>query len=315
MTTAAPEQIDQPSRPKKSTDPRRQGLTEKLLPDTTPGKDLWTQLVAELGEDTGELSAQAVSPEQIASWHESANMLARKSVVLACAIGLALRERKKQLAHGEFQAWVEENCPFSYPRAATYMRIAKKIEQNYRARHFRWQTMSIREVDRLLPGPARKERAKKTPCASSSDTTPSMEDSSRTSTPDDATPAETNGRNVVDDDAGARTKSPPEVARAESPLHDVESAMAVLVADIEASQIPQARAGEFIGRLASIAGLSTHATKRVIVLRPLGRAPTRVETPGKALKVPVPASVAKGALNSRRTVKFKDLQSGQSSGA
>jgi hypothetical protein len=50
----------------------------------------------------------------------------RQSLEGARQVGLLLVEAKGKVARGEFQAWVEANCAFSYSTAAAYMRVVRK---------------------------------------------------------------------------------------------------------------------------------------------------------------------------------------------
>lgn len=47
-----------------------------------------------------------------------------QSVELAIDIGRHLHEAKKMVKHGEWQQWVDDNCPFSLRTAQQYMRVA-----------------------------------------------------------------------------------------------------------------------------------------------------------------------------------------------
>jgi hypothetical protein len=290
--------------------------------DEDAGESLWDQLVAELGDDTTGLSMESVSPDHIATWHERANMLARKSVVLACAIGLALGERKKQLNHGQFQAWIEEHCPFSYPRAATYMRVARKIEQNYRTRHFRWQELSIRELDRLLPGPGRKNpEAKKEPASAPASTT--------TSTREDAEDGPSNGATGTEAGAGAgardgeaadgATAATPETtvdsADAADAIPGIEAALARVTEEIKTSPDPQACAREMFSRIVAAAGITALAKMKVILLRPIPHGVSGRTIPKRSPKSVVPAAPTEASPRPHGTLRFADLVSGRGAGA
>ncbi len=62
--------------------------------------------------------------------HEAAVGSARDAIDHTIAAGNLLIEAKAKVKHGEWQDWVETNCEFSYPVAATYMRVAKNIARN-----------------------------------------------------------------------------------------------------------------------------------------------------------------------------------------
>jgi hypothetical protein len=134
---------------------------EPVEASTDGDQDLWSQALQEVGEVGTVTSAAEATPEHIEAWHLHAEKLARMTAAHACLIGLALLEQKVKLQHGEFQAWIEANCSFSYPRAAVYMKTAKKLRQNYRTRYFCLSEMSIRELDRLLASPAKKKTSSK----------------------------------------------------------------------------------------------------------------------------------------------------------
>jgi hypothetical protein len=332
--------------------------TTEKVPDSAPGKGLWSQLAAELGGDVGELSVEAVSPEHLASWHERATMLARRSVVLACAIGLALAEQKKELRHGQFKPWIADNCSFSYATANRYMRVARWASEKYHACDFSWTDMSLREVDRLLPSPGKKKNSRKKgsaedPTPTSTAETASPADTGETPAPTTTSPetgAQTNAEIPADIDGCGETdhasgeddtlatidtsgengnttnKGDLEIEEKsvacvtgdqqelpESPddTLDVEAAVAALTADIVASPNPQARSAELIERLATAAGLNAHATRRVILLRPVARGHARRRIPKKAGKVSDAAVVAEAESRPHRTLRFQDLVPGR----
>lgn len=77
--------------------------------------------------------------EQINEAHRLARSHADSAVQHAIRCGELLLRKKAELKHGEFQAWVEANCEFTYRSAAGYMKIA---QQKCNALHF----SSLREA-------------------------------------------------------------------------------------------------------------------------------------------------------------------------
>lgn len=118
--------------------------------------NLWIEILHEAGEASTVGAAADATPEHIEAWHLRTGSLYRTTVVHACLVGLALIARKALLRHGEFQSWIEKNCTFSYPTAATYMRVAKKLRQNYGTPYFCLSERSIRGLERALPSPGKK---------------------------------------------------------------------------------------------------------------------------------------------------------------
>jgi hypothetical protein len=57
--------------------------------------------------------------------HGQVQRHARGMLLEAKRAGEALLAAKKLVKHGEFQAWVEDRCAFSYDRAMRYMRVAR----------------------------------------------------------------------------------------------------------------------------------------------------------------------------------------------
>jgi hypothetical protein len=58
--------------------------------------------------------------------HEEARSDAVSAVKKGVELGKTLSEVKGSLKHGEFQKWIDDNCKFSYPTAALYMKAAKQ---------------------------------------------------------------------------------------------------------------------------------------------------------------------------------------------
>lgn len=263
--------------------------------DASGGLDLWTQALLEAGVEDDVGTAADATPGHIESWHQRTEKLGRMTAATACVLGLALIERKDALHHGEFQTWIEENCSFSYPRAAVYMKTARKLRQNNRTRDFCLAGMSIRELDKLLPSPPRKKTASKkgdienraptslvesavpadTENAPSPATTPAVVanqteeaapavadvsvDTSKTADEDEAeveVEEETTVHSTDDDPAQPERH------------HDVEAALAALVVEIETSSDRQTRAVELIERLAASAGIQVSRRGHLIAVRP-----------------------------------------------
>ena len=57
--------------------------------------------------------------------HRQVTFHAKGMLLEAKRAGEALIEAKKLCKHGEFKAWVEDNCRCSYTTAAEYMRVAR----------------------------------------------------------------------------------------------------------------------------------------------------------------------------------------------
>jgi uncharacterized coiled-coil protein SlyX len=57
--------------------------------------------------------------------HKEVQKHARGMLLEAKRAGEALLAAKKLVKHGEFKAWVASHCPFTYERAARYMKVAR----------------------------------------------------------------------------------------------------------------------------------------------------------------------------------------------
>ena len=58
--------------------------------------------------------------------HRLARQCADTAIEHAIKCGELLTEKKAQLDHGDFKPWIENNCEFSYRRAARYMQVHTK---------------------------------------------------------------------------------------------------------------------------------------------------------------------------------------------
>ncbi len=67
------------------------------------------------------ITAKAINKE-----HRLAKQSAETAVEHAIWCGELLIQKKKNFQHGEWQAWVEGNCEFSYQSAAIYMKAARQ---------------------------------------------------------------------------------------------------------------------------------------------------------------------------------------------
>lgn len=103
--------------------------------------------------------------------HKAAEQAARSAVVHARDCGTTLLAAKAKLKHGEFGAWVRENCQFSERQAQRYMLIAQRWERlvqselgadtkTTRATDLSIEGLSIREALRILAGDAKQESPK-----------------------------------------------------------------------------------------------------------------------------------------------------------
>lgn len=63
--------------------------------------------------------------EAINAAHDAAKGAGKTLLTKAREAGDLLLQAKAECAHGEFKAWVGENCTFSYRQAANYMTVAK----------------------------------------------------------------------------------------------------------------------------------------------------------------------------------------------
>jgi Protein of unknown function (DUF3102) len=59
--------------------------------------------------------------------HRLAQQTAKTAVAHAVKCGQLLRDVKATLKHGDWNAWVKNNCDFQYSTAARYMKAAKQI--------------------------------------------------------------------------------------------------------------------------------------------------------------------------------------------
>jgi len=68
--------------------------------------------------------------EQINAEHQKWEAAARDALGHALKVGELLIEAKAQVTHGEWGAWVDENCAFSQRTAQLYMQVAREIEKS-----------------------------------------------------------------------------------------------------------------------------------------------------------------------------------------
>lgn len=78
--------------------------------------------------ETAPMVEMKTLPEAINAAHEAVKETGRVTLLKAKEAGDLLLQAKAQCAHGEFKAWIEENCTFSYRTAAAYMRVAKSAD-------------------------------------------------------------------------------------------------------------------------------------------------------------------------------------------
>ena len=67
-----------------------------------------------------------ITAKAINEAHRLAKKSAETAVEYATRCGQLLIKKKKDFQHGEWQAWIENNCDFEYPTAARYMKAAKQ---------------------------------------------------------------------------------------------------------------------------------------------------------------------------------------------
>lgn len=70
--------------------------------------------------------------QRINDLHERAMVLAQGSVTCAIVAGLELLAQKAELAHGEFEGWVEKNCTFARCTAFRYVALARRVTERFK---------------------------------------------------------------------------------------------------------------------------------------------------------------------------------------
>jgi hypothetical protein len=74
----------------------------------------------------GELIVNDTTAEKINANHALIKSNAGTMVQLAVEIGQLLIAKRKELEHGQFKKWIEENCDFSYETAHNYTKVARQ---------------------------------------------------------------------------------------------------------------------------------------------------------------------------------------------
>jgi len=90
---------------------------------------------------------------QINQAHGQVEQAFESAVENALTAGKLLLMAKKQVKHGEFEAWIEDNFEFSYRLARAYMRVAKKLPELPGEKWQRVANMSLRGILKLLASP------------------------------------------------------------------------------------------------------------------------------------------------------------------
>jgi hypothetical protein len=70
--------------------------------------------------------------EDLTALHGILQGLSQKTVVVIFAMGKLLAEVKTQLPHGDFIAWIEENCPFTRMSSFRYMAVYERYKDEPR---------------------------------------------------------------------------------------------------------------------------------------------------------------------------------------
>ncbi len=76
----------------------------------------------------------------------------------ALVAGDLLLEAKRQVSHGEFKSWIEQNCEFSDRMARAYMRVAEQLPKLPDEERQRVADMSLRGVLKLFASPGSRPR-------------------------------------------------------------------------------------------------------------------------------------------------------------
>ena len=85
--------------------------------------------------------------------HDQVEQAFVSAVENALTAGKLLLEAKRQVEHGEFEAWVEDNFEFSYRLARAYMRVARKLPELPDEKRQRAANMGLRGILKLLASP------------------------------------------------------------------------------------------------------------------------------------------------------------------
>lgn len=177
--------------------------------------------------------------ETIRTQHIACEKAMGESLKHAMIAGAALLEAKKEIAHGQFLAWVETNCDFSFRTAQQYMQLAKnkgQISNAQRAAH-----LSQRDAAALISKPrAKPDRAKP-------ENTFSVPAPSRTTSDAVSIAIPTHGRSI---EPSAATPVKPVAARARTVIEkmtkDIEATADKLHADLIANA--KLAAGELLNK-------------------------------------------------------------------
>jgi hypothetical protein len=110
--------------------------------------------VLTLPSSKAQTSASDVTLEQLAAEikqeHAAAESTMRDSLLHAREAGKKLIGVKRQLAHGEFMPWVEQQCGFSHSTANLYMTIARNWDEVLFGNSQRVQNISLHQASALL---------------------------------------------------------------------------------------------------------------------------------------------------------------------
>lgn len=106
-----------------------------------------------------EFSSLDAAAAEIRQLDEECRNSAGRALIAAMAAGDRLAEVKSQLAHGEYQKFVEEGCKLPYRTAATYAQLAKnrlKIESQMCPGETH---LTVNAARKLIAGPPRKAKS------------------------------------------------------------------------------------------------------------------------------------------------------------
>ena len=85
--------------------------------------------------------------------HDQATEAAGTAIRLATEAGDLLIKAKEQLPHGNWGAWVQENCRFSERTARGYMRLARELPKLEESKRQRVADMSLRQAIKAVAEP------------------------------------------------------------------------------------------------------------------------------------------------------------------
>lgn len=137
---------------------------DAVLPAPMPkGGDLWEWALTNAGEAPQKVSD--VDDGTIGRWLRESQLLNASAWVRAVLVGLALQAKKKQLGHGGFLPWLDNQRKLSKRTAQRYMRLTKRAsEQMRQGWRISEDVKSVAALERVLfkPPPKKPRKSKKT---------------------------------------------------------------------------------------------------------------------------------------------------------